>query len=55
MKHAFEIGSVAMMYIPIFIKIGSGFQKFKEGRRDSQTYRDTNSMVISRSTFIFSK
>jgi hypothetical protein len=40
MKYAVEMGSVAMIYIPNFIKIGSGIQKLtaeeltnrKEGR-----------------------
>jgi hypothetical protein len=27
MKYAVEVGSVGMMYIPSFIKIGSGIQK----------------------------
>jgi hypothetical protein len=27
MKYAVEVGSVAMVYIPSFIKIGSGIQK----------------------------
>jgi hypothetical protein len=36
MKYAVEMGSGAMMYIPSFIKIGSGIQKFLGGR-DSQT------------------
>jgi hypothetical protein len=37
MKFAVEIGSVAMTYIPSFIKIGRGIQKLIE--RDSQTHR----------------
>jgi hypothetical protein len=28
MKYAVEMGSGAMIYLPSFIKIGSGFQKF---------------------------
>jgi hypothetical protein len=31
MKYAIEIGSSAMIYIPSFIKIGSGIQKFMGG------------------------
>jgi hypothetical protein len=37
MKYAVEMGSVAMIYIPSFIKIGSGIQKLMGG--DSQTHR----------------
>jgi hypothetical protein len=35
MKHAVEMGSGAMIYIPSFIKTGLGIQKFIGG--DSQT------------------
>jgi hypothetical protein len=31
MKYATEMGSVAMIYIPSFIKIGSGIQKLIVG------------------------
>jgi hypothetical protein len=31
MKYAVEMGSVAMIYIPSFIKIGSDIQKLMEG------------------------
>jgi hypothetical protein len=31
MKHVVEMGSVAMIYIPSFIQIGSGIQKFIGG------------------------
>jgi hypothetical protein len=31
MKHAVEMGSDAMIYIPDFIKIGSGIQKLMGG------------------------
>jgi hypothetical protein len=41
MKHTFEMGSGAMIYIPSFIKIGSGIQTLIWG--DTQTH----SMVIS--------
>jgi hypothetical protein len=44
MKIAFEMGLVAMIYIPSFIKIGSGIQKLigGEGIR-----RHADSMMIS--------
>jgi hypothetical protein len=35
MKYAVEMGSGAMIYVPSFIKIGSGVQKFIEGYTDS--------------------
>jgi hypothetical protein len=38
MKYAVEIGSGAMIYIPNFIKIGSGIEKFVRG--DSQTHME---------------
>jgi hypothetical protein len=37
MKYEVEMGSGAMIYIPSFIKIGSGIQKLIA--RDSQTHR----------------
>jgi hypothetical protein len=37
MKYAVEMGSGATIYIPSFIKIGSGIQKFIGG--DTQTHR----------------
>jgi hypothetical protein len=37
MKHAVEMGSCAMIYIPSFITIGSAIRKFIRG--DSQTHR----------------
>jgi hypothetical protein len=37
MKYTTEMGSDAMIYIPSFIKIGSGIQKLLG--RDSQTHR----------------
>jgi hypothetical protein len=37
MKYAFEMGSGAMIYIPSFIKIGSGIQKLIGGYTDTQT------------------
>jgi hypothetical protein len=37
MVYAVEMGSVAMIYIPSFIKIGSGIQELTGG--DTQTHR----------------
>jgi hypothetical protein len=37
MKYAFEMDSDAMMYIPSFIKIGSGIPKSKGGYTDTRT------------------
>jgi hypothetical protein len=37
MKYAVEMGSGAMIYIPGFIKIGSGIQRFVGGITDTQT------------------
>jgi hypothetical protein len=43
MKYAVEVGSGVIMYIPSFIKIGSGIQKLFGGggvtRTDTQTAR----------------
>jgi hypothetical protein len=36
MKYAVEMGSGAMIYIPSFIKIGSGIQKLIGGYTDTQ-------------------
>jgi hypothetical protein len=36
MKYAVEMGSGAMIHIPNFIKIGSGFQKFMGGGGDTK-------------------
>jgi hypothetical protein len=54
MKYAIHMGSGAMMYIPSFIKIGSGLQKIIGGE-DMQTQGHTDSMVISYAYFYFSK
>jgi hypothetical protein len=48
MKYAVEMGSGAMIYIPNFIKIGSGIQKLV-----GRIYRHTDSMVISKANFVF--
>jgi hypothetical protein len=37
MMYAVEMGSDAMMYIPCFIKTGSGIQKLIGGFTDAQT------------------
>jgi hypothetical protein len=42
MKYAVEMGSGAMIYIPIFLKIGSGIQNLIGG-----IHRHTDGMVIS--------
>jgi hypothetical protein len=42
MKYAVEIGSISMIWIPSFIKIGSGTQNLIAG-----THRHTDSMVNS--------
>jgi hypothetical protein len=42
MNYAIEMGSSAMIYVPRFIKIGSGIQKLIRGIN-----RNTDSMVIS--------
>jgi hypothetical protein len=43
MKYALEIGSGAMMYIPSFIKIGSGIKKLLWG--EGYTCRHKKSML----------
>jgi hypothetical protein len=35
MKHAVEMGSDAMIYVPSFIKIGSGIQNYIGGLTDN--------------------
>jgi hypothetical protein len=42
MKHAVEMGSVAVIYIPNFIKIGSGIQKLIG---DTQTRRQDEDRI----------
>jgi hypothetical protein len=37
MKYAVEMNSGIMIYIPSFIKAGSGIQKLIEGHTDTQT------------------
>jgi hypothetical protein len=43
MKYGVEMGSVAMIYTPSFINIGSGIQRLIGGYTDTQT----DSKVIS--------
>jgi hypothetical protein len=45
MKYAVALGSVAMIYIPSLIKIGSGIPKFVGG--GGGIHRYTDSVVIS--------
>jgi hypothetical protein len=42
MKYAVQMGSDAMIYIPSFIKTGSGIERFIGS--DSQTHRLTDSL-----------
>jgi hypothetical protein len=44
MKYAVEMGSGAMIYIPSFIKIGSGIQKLMRGG-GSQTHRQHGDLI----------
>jgi hypothetical protein len=50
MKDAVEMGSGAMVYIPSFIKIGSGIRKLIGG-----ILRHTDSIQIAYAYFYFSK
>jgi hypothetical protein len=43
MKYAVEMGSISMRYMPSFIKIGSGIEKFIRGG----IHRHTDSMKIA--------
>jgi hypothetical protein len=43
MKYAVEMGSGAMIYIPSFIKNGSGIQKLICG--DTQTHREHGDLI----------
>jgi hypothetical protein len=52
MKYAVGMGSGAMIYIPSFIKIGSGIQKLIGG--DTQTHRQHGDR-ISLLSFFFLK
>jgi hypothetical protein len=46
MKYAVEVGLGAMVYIPSFVKIGSGIQKLIRG-----IHRHTNRMEIALAYF----
>jgi hypothetical protein len=52
MKYAVEIGSGVIIYIASFVKIGSVIQKLGGG---GGTHAETDSKVISKASFIFSK
>jgi hypothetical protein len=53
MKYAVEMGSVAMIYTPSFIKIGSGIPKLIMGEyMDTQTHTEQGDL-ISLLLFIF--
>jgi hypothetical protein len=39
MKYAVEMGSGAVIYLPSFVKIGSGIQKLIGGYTDTKTAR----------------
>jgi hypothetical protein len=46
MKYAVEIGSGAMMYIPSFMKVGSGTQKLIRGHiDDTQAHRQQGDLI----------
>jgi hypothetical protein len=45
MKHAVEMGSGAMTYIPSFIKIGSGFQKSLPSNDRGDTYTQPHRLM----------
>jgi hypothetical protein len=47
MKYAVEMGASAMMYIPNFIKIGSGIQKLMAGYTDTQHGGRINLLLFS--------
>jgi hypothetical protein len=51
-KYAVEMGSGAMMYIPNFIKTGSGIHELTG---NSQTHRHTDRMEIALPCFYFVK
>jgi hypothetical protein len=53
MKYAVQMGSGAMIYIPSFIKTGSGIQKLIGG--DSQTHREHDDLISLLLLYFFSK
>jgi hypothetical protein len=52
MKYAVEMGSVATIYIPSFINIGSGFRNMK-GEINTQTRRHRGSNMTLQAYFHF--
>jgi hypothetical protein len=46
MKYTIEMGSVAVKYVPDFIKIGSGIQKLLRGA--TQTHRQNGDRISIR-------
>jgi hypothetical protein len=47
MKYAVEVGACVVIYIPSFMKIGSGIQKLTRGiHRHTQTECDLRSLVL---------
>jgi hypothetical protein len=55
MKYAVNMASGEMVYIPTFIKIGSGLQKLLGGYTDTNTHTHTHTKVISQAYFYFFK
>jgi hypothetical protein len=53
MKYAVEIGSGAMIYIPNFIKIGSGIQRLKGGINKYRQHGDLISPLFSLLSLFF--
>jgi hypothetical protein len=53
MKYVVEMGSGALIYIPSFIKIGSGIQKLFGGGGDSQTNREQGDLISLLYFFFF--
>jgi hypothetical protein len=51
MKYAVEMGSGAMIYIPSFIKIGSGIHRLMGGGGNSQTHRQHGDHINQLSCF----
>jgi hypothetical protein len=46
MKYAVEMGSGAMIYVPSFIKIGSGVQRFIGGTHRHREHGDLISLFL---------
>jgi hypothetical protein len=47
-KYAVKLGSGAMIYIPSFIKFGSGIQKSIRGYTDTQTERRSHKPILGK-------